>query len=489
MNLSRALSNAYSGLANSGYRADIAAGNIANASTPSYVRRTVISAENVVGNQGNGVRVAGVERHQDQDLSRIRRDADGAFGRATIIASSYNDLNRELGAPGDEFGMFASFEKFETTMRELSATPESPALQNAVLAASTGLINQFNSLSSISGSLRSDADSNIARSVETVNSALHQLKKLNGDIGGGNEQAGETVALEDERQKLLDTISEIIPIRDIERANGQIDIVTAGGVFLLAGDVQELEFTRATAIPIGATYAEGGAVLSGLSVGQQDLTPGNGGVFAVSSGTLAGFFAVRDDVVPNFTAQLDGLASDLISRLSADSLDPSKPVGAPGIFTDNGGALDLANVSGVASRITLNAAIDPSRGGDVTRFRDGLGATRTGPAAQSDTILRTLEAFTSTSSAPAGSPLAGEMSAVERAANLSSVIGEQRIRHDALSTSALTRSNALFDAEIQKSGVDTDQEMQSLLLIEQSYAANARVIQTVSEMIDRLLQL
>jgi len=38
-------------------------------------------------------------------------------------------------------------------------------------------------------------------------------------------------------------------------------------------------------------------------------------------------------------------------------------------------------------------------------------------------------------------------------------------------------------------GVDTDAEMQSLLLIEQSYAANARVIQTVSDMLDILMQI
>jgi len=31
--------------------------------------------------------------------------------------------------------------------------------------------------------------------------------------------------------------------------------------------------------------------------------------------------------------------------------------------------------------------------------------------------------------------------------------------------------------------------MQSLLLIEQSYAANARVIQTIGDMFDRLLQI
>ena len=38
-------------------------------------------------------------------------------------------------------------------------------------------------------------------------------------------------------------------------------------------------------------------------------------------------------------------------------------------------------------------------------------------------------------------------------------------------------------------GVDTDQEMQKLLLIEQSYAANARVIQTIDELMQMLLRI
>lgn len=38
-------------------------------------------------------------------------------------------------------------------------------------------------------------------------------------------------------------------------------------------------------------------------------------------------------------------------------------------------------------------------------------------------------------------------------------------------------------------GVDSDQEMQSLLQIEQSYAANAKVMKTVDDMIQRLLDM
>jgi flagellar hook-associated protein 1 FlgK len=38
-------------------------------------------------------------------------------------------------------------------------------------------------------------------------------------------------------------------------------------------------------------------------------------------------------------------------------------------------------------------------------------------------------------------------------------------------------------------GVDSDREMQNLLLIEQGYAANARVIETIDELMETLLRL
>jgi flagellar hook-associated protein 1 FlgK len=38
-------------------------------------------------------------------------------------------------------------------------------------------------------------------------------------------------------------------------------------------------------------------------------------------------------------------------------------------------------------------------------------------------------------------------------------------------------------------GVDTDREMEMLLEIEQGYAANARIIQSVDEMLKQLLEM
>ena len=53
---------------------------------------------------------------------------------------------------------------------------------------------------------------------------------------------------------------------------------------------------------------------------------------------------------------------------------------------------------------------------------------------------------------------------------------------------ASAKLSALTDLEAQN-GIDTDQEMQDLLVIEKNYAANAKVIQAVADMIDTLIRL
>ncbi len=53
---------------------------------------------------------------------------------------------------------------------------------------------------------------------------------------------------------------------------------------------------------------------------------------------------------------------------------------------------------------------------------------------------------------------------------------------------ARARNDALRIAEFE-TGVDTDQEMQQLLLVEKAFSANARVMQTIEDLLDTLLRI
>jgi len=337
--------------------------------------------------------------------------------------------------------------------------------------------------------LRETAELQIENDVETVNTALHRLKQINGDIASLNASSGETAAIEDERQQLLDKISNIIPIKDIAQDNDQIHVITEGGTYLLSSKVTELSFERAKIIPDTARYGDGSNVLSGLWVGEQEVTPGQTNRQSISGGSISGHFTVRDEIAPNFTDRMDSLSAELIRRFSSTNVDPTITAGSPGLFTDAGGIGALTNPAGSASRLQINARVDTDKGGELYRIRDGLGAITPGESGNSEIALNLLGAMQSTGAAPANSGLSGFLSISEIAAGLSSVSGEESVRFEAQSVSATARATVLGDSELQRSGVDVDSELQSLLIIEQAYAANARVIQTVGEMIDRLLNL
>jgi flagellar hook-associated protein 1 FlgK len=49
--------------------------------------------------------------------------------------------------------------------------------------------------------------------------------------------------------------------------------------------------------------------------------------------------------------------------------------------------------------------------------------------------------------------------------------------------------HAQFTASEARRGVDTDAEMQNLLIIEQLYGANARMVRAIDEMMDTLVRL
>jgi len=77
------------------------------------------------------------------------------------------------------------------------------------------------------------------------------------------------------------------------------------------------------------------------------------------------------------------------------------------------------------------------------------------------------------------------------ATHLSDALSDQnsdRHRQDSLVAQSRTRLDAVREMRAAD-GVDTDAEMQRLLLIEQSYQANARVISVVDDLLETLTRI
>lgn len=485
MSLTASLNSAFSGLTAMARMTEIVSSNVANAQTPGYVRREALLTSRGADGSGQSVRVSGVQRDVDRALLADRRGADAGAGAADRIADFRLALDRALGDVTSDTSLTGRIAKLEAALVTASGQPDSDAFLGSAVSAARSLAAQISSAARQVQQERTAADGRIAANVETLNAGLRDLATMNEQIRTLVTAGRDATGLMDERQQLVDSLSAIVPLREVDRGDGQIALFTAGGAALLDGRPAVLGFTPTAQIEADMSL-EGGA-LSGLTLnGTPIRTDATSGLMA--GGALDADFAIRDRLGPEAGARLDGLARDLVERFSSTSVDPTLTGGAPGLFTDAGQGFDLANETGLAGRLAVNAAVDPQQGGAVWRLRDGMAATA--PGASGD--ARVLNAMTAalTERRPTGSPafLAGARSFATLGADLVSMTSTERVEAEAEAAGAAARLSTLTGLELQ-GGVDTDREMQDLLAIEQAYGANARVVQTVDALIQMLLGL
>lgn len=483
MSITGTLSSALSGLTTAARAAEVVSSNIANAMTEGYGRRELQTVSRTVGTSGHGVRVTGVSRHSDPILLGDRRMAAAGSGARDTAASFLKRLEAVLGTPDSATSLGGRIAAFDTALIEASSRPESEARLSRVAETAKALAGHLATASHDIQTARAQADSRINAEVTQMNTALARIADLNGQIRSNFGIGRDASALVDQRQQLIDGISGIIPLREVPRGNGQIALFTTGGAVLLDGAPANLGFTPVGVIVPGMTQASG--ALSGLTInGRPVSTAAEGSLIA--GGSLAGNFAVRDDLAPKAQSRLDAVARDLIDRFADPGVDATRAPGAAGLFTDAGLPFLAANENGLAQRMQLNPTVDPASGGALWRLRDGLGATAPGPAGDAR-LLKDLQSTLTAPRTPAsGGFMTGARSHATLAADMLSGVAQSRLAAEGEASFAVARLDTLRQMEME-SGVDTDQEMQSLLLIEQAYAANAKVMATVNDMIQTLL--
>ncbi len=484
MSVSAALTSALSGLTASSRRAEVISSNIANAATPGYVRREVVLQARMVGDNGQGVATNGLRRDQDRFLLNDRRRAGAEAGGRSLMAEAMKRIEAAVGTPEDENSVTARIATVEKALIAATADPASESRLAAVADAVKGLVRHMARATGAIQSQRSDADARIAAQVDTLNRNLSQVRDMNAQILAYSNSGRETAALMDQRQVLVDAVAAIVPVREELRQDGMVALYTTNGAALVEGTAVTVGFEATGVITADMTQASG--ALSGLTVNGRAISTGETG--PLSGGSLGALFRLRDDAAPSAQAHLDALARDLAERLADPAIDPTRAAGAAGLLTDGGGVFDPVNETGLAGRLRLNAAADPEAGGKLWRLRDGLGAVAPGPPGNTALLNDWRSTLTAARAPVSGGFTAGLRSASAFAGDVTSRIATERVTADGEASYATARASALEKLEAD-GGVDTDRELQELMQVEQAYAANARVVKVVDDMLTQLLGL
>ncbi|MFC3612658.1 flagellar hook-associated protein FlgK [Lutimaribacter marinistellae] len=474
MSISTAFNSALSGLTAASRTSSLISDNIANALTPGYARR---SLELVGDALGSGVGFAGVRRHTDPVLIANRREAEAVLGHAKTIDGFHSRMERVSGTVGEETSLAGHVAALESRLIEAASLPGSAVRLDAAVASASDLATSLNMAAREVQQARTDADREIARQVDSLGRLLTEVEVANGKIPALRASGEDVSSLLDRRQTLIDEINRIVPVNEVPRGRDAVALYTDGGAILLDGKAADVTFRETGLVTAHMTFengALGGVAVNGVPIGTK----------ALAGGSLAAQFDIRDVLGAEAQADLDAMARDLVERFQAPGLDATLGAAAAGMFTDGGKRFD-GDTTGLASRIALSEVLSP---GQSWRLRDGLGATTPGPPGEA----RLLQGFVSAlENARAQSDLvlgSGAMTASDLANAVMSRSGGRAHQADQKLARANSEAVEMQRLEMEK-GVDTDTELQSLMRVEQVYAANARLLETLDDMMDQLLRI
>ncbi|MEQ5869164.1 flagellar hook-associated protein FlgK [Sagittula sp. NFXS13] len=482
MSLSSALNNAFTGLKANTRAAGVVSSNISNASNEAYGRRELGLSALSAGNLG-GVNVASVIRHSDPALLADRMVSDARLAYSNDMFTFAQRLEDMVGESGTAGSLTDRVTAFENALLSAASNPSSTQRLELVATNARDLATTFNELSKEVQVSRQSADTAISLQVRDLNDAVSRLKDINEVIVKAKATGTETASILDERQAILNQISDIVPLRIVERDKGEISLFTRNGATLLDGMAFEVGFSTTGAIDASTTFANGS--LKGLTLNGKAVSAADGGMFA--GGSLASKFAIRDEAGVLRQSELDGMARDLIERLGPGGPDTTLAATDPGFFTDNGVAFVAASEAGIAGRISLNAMIEPASGGSW-RIRDGLGAATMGEVGDASLIKGIADILGEQIAPSSGALSPVARSFVDHVSQFSSAMVGERVRSENAFIFQTAQNTTLKEMELSK-GVDTDQELQKLLQVEQYYTANAKVISTVDSLFERLLSI
>lgn len=367
MSLSVILNTAAAALSNTEFKIAVTNTNVANASDTSYSRKVVssdaISATAALTNSTT-TRVA------DAYLTKLTVSSAAASARDQAISSALTTYDAALGSVDGGDDLSSRLQDFQTTLANLSTSGADSASKAKAVAAATTLAGTIQALSSTVQSLRTQANGDIASTVQEINASTSTIATLNRQIVATQASGGDTTDLEDQRDAALQTLAGDIGVSYFVDADNRMQVYTSSGDLLVGEQASALSYTAASTLSGSATYPD---QIPGIMLGGRDITT------SVASGKLGGLITLRDDTLVQEQAKLDALSSALISAANGvtnsgsaypppsslqgvATVDPSAALSGSGSLrvavTDAGGAvvsstdLDLASYATVGDLVT-----------------------------------------------------------------------------------------------------------------------------------------
>jgi flagellar hook-associated protein 1 FlgK len=417
--------------------------NIANAETAGYTRQRteLVPARptvSTIGSVGTGVVVRDTIRARDAWLDASWRQGAGDAAGSTARRDLLDRIEQVLGEPS-ETGIASALDAFWSSWSDLANAPTSQPARTAVRQRGQQVAGLLRDAAGQLGALDGETRTRLRDAVGEMNGLAAQVADLNRQIVAAEVSGRTAPDLRDQRDRLVDEMARIAPVRTIDRADG------SQAVLLASMTIVDGVHTRELAMKTGATVGVGLA---------SDAAPHPG-----VGGALGAMAEVINADLPTLRGELDALAARLVADVNA--LHAQGPSGIP--FFDPAGATAAtiglsAPVAASAGAIEASYAADPSTPPRANGLALDLAALRDGGIgiAYRDIVTR----------------LASTVSEAGSAATV----------HETIASRAEVRRASMH-------GVSVDEEMVALIRHQQAYTAAARVVNVVDEMAQAILDM
>lgn len=442
-----ALFAAQAGLATTGH-------NIANANTAGYSRQDVQLAARrpdmtAVGAIGRGVEIEGIRRIQDEFLLNNLRSQLARGESYSSVDSALSEVESILGSiDNDHLG--DSLSRFFSSWNALAQPTITPVLKENVISAAKALVTDMHSINESLTALETNIEASIQLEIGNLNRLLTQVADLNRQIMAAETTGDPANDLRDQRDLLITQVSAIAEVSVHEREDGTKDVILAGRTMVARDSVTLFE----------SAYEQ-------TSDGYRMTVVTNGTKQAVrlSTGKLEGLLSSRDVHLAGVREQLDGVARKMIEDVNALHTQ-GRTLTSSGLQFFTG---DSLHTIGVNPELLAKPSL--------------IATGRTTAAGDNELAL-----------------------AIANLGNLSSGTTDTRTVNDVyralLTDLASNRSTYEFMVENQQSvvasltsklasvsGVSLDEEGAAMVRYQNSYNAAAKIVATVQEMYDTLMNM
>jgi len=436
----------------------VSGSNIANASTPGYVRqRAVLAATSPGRDAGNatqsGVEIMGIERLYDRFIEFQMVDQSSQVGDASIRKEAFDRIEAIFNET-DGGGLNDVLNRYWKAWEDLSANPTGQVERTALANAADSLASMFRESAGELYSIQTDLNTQIDASITQLNGYLSDIADLNDKIVQGVSGGVNVNNLLDQRSELLKKSAELIDIQYVEEPGGAVNVFTADGRALVQGkSYWQLDVRDNGAGFFDVVYADNPAV------------PIND---AIGGGKLSGMLDMRDTTVAGYLAELDDLAGTLIGAVNTQhalGYDNYRNVG--GNFFDPLGATGARDMQVVAAIL-----------GDPNRIAAASTVSADGDNARAICLIKDQVLMSG------GRSTLGDFYAA-----LVGQIGQDVAEAGRTATHETIVMTQMTNAQEQRSGVSTDEEMMNLIKFQMGYSAAAKLASAADEMLKTLLNM